>query len=126
MLRASPANRSASHFTKMTTQLAAAGAPRTAAIACDYQDYVNPRRDSLLSLLGMNAKYDRCLGVELFTLDGRCILDFLSGYCVHNAGHNHPYIIRALKDQMDKCGPAWRAAPQESDAVAPLGFEFSC
>ena len=62
--------------------------------------YANPQRVSLLSLLGMNAKYDRCRGVELFTLDGRCNRDFLSGYCVHNAGHNHPYIIRALKDEM--------------------------
>ena len=33
------------------------------------------------------------------------ILDFLSGYCVHNAGHNHSYIIQALKDEMDKRGP---------------------
>jgi ornithine--oxo-acid transaminase len=42
----------------------------------------------------------------LFTKDGRRILDFLSGYCVHNTGHNHPYIIQALKVEMDKCGPA--------------------
>jgi ornithine--oxo-acid transaminase len=93
-------------LTKMTTQLAAAPAPRTAAIPCDYQDYVNPQWVSLLNPLGMNAKNDRCLGVELFTRDGRCILDFLSGYCVQNAEHNHQYIIRALKDEMDKCGPA--------------------
>ena len=32
--------------------------------------------------------------------------DFLSGYCVHNVGHNHPDIIQALKDEMDRCGPA--------------------
>jgi ornithine--oxo-acid transaminase len=54
----------------------------------------------------MNVEYERCLGSELFTRDGRRILDFLSGYCVHNTGHNHPYIIQALKDEMDKCGPA--------------------
>jgi 4-aminobutyrate aminotransferase-like enzyme len=29
-----------------------------------------------------------------------------SGYCVQNVGHNHPYIIQALKDEMDRCGPA--------------------
>ena len=38
--------------------------------------------------------------------DGRRILDFLSGYCVHNAGHNHPYIIDALKQELDQSGPA--------------------
>ena len=53
----------------------------------------------------MNASYERCEGCELFTSDGRTILDFLSGYCVHNAGHDHPYIIQALKEEMDKRGP---------------------
>jgi ornithine--oxo-acid transaminase len=54
----------------------------------------------------MNVEYERCLGCELFTKDGRRILDFLSGYCVHNVGHNHPFIIQALKNEMDRCGPA--------------------
>jgi ornithine--oxo-acid transaminase len=72
----------------------------------NYNDYVNPQWVSLLNLLGMNVEYERCLGCELFTKDGRRVLDFLSGYCVHNTGHNHPYIIRALKDEMDRCGPA--------------------
>jgi ornithine--oxo-acid transaminase len=72
----------------------------------DYKEYVNPQWVTLLNLLGMNVEYERCLGCELFTKDGRRILDFLSGYCVHNIGHNHPYVIRALKDELDKCGPA--------------------
>src|SRR6185437_2104509 len=37
---------------------------------------------------------------------GRRILDFLSGYSVHNAGHNHPAIIAAIKDELDRKGPA--------------------
>jgi ornithine--oxo-acid transaminase len=72
----------------------------------NYNDYVNPQWVSLLNLLGMNVEYERCLGCELFTKDGRRVLDFLSGYCVHNTGHNHPYIIRALKNEMDRSGPA--------------------
>src|SRR6202165_1280485 len=72
----------------------------------NYNEHVNPQWVTLLSLLGMNVEYDRCLGCELFTKDGRRILDFLSGYCVHNTGHNHPYIIQALKDELDRCGPA--------------------
>jgi ornithine--oxo-acid transaminase len=72
----------------------------------NYKDYVNPQWVALLNLLGMNVEYERCLGCELFTKDGRRILDFLSGYCVHNVGHNHPDIIQALKDEMDRCGPA--------------------
>jgi ornithine--oxo-acid transaminase len=54
----------------------------------------------------MNVRYEHCLGVELFTSDGRRILDFLSGYCVHNAGHNHPDIIEAIQDELGRRGPA--------------------
>jgi 4-aminobutyrate aminotransferase-like enzyme len=50
----------------------------------------------------MNVSYERCSGSELFTADGRRILDFLSGYCVHNTGHNHPAIIAALKEELDR------------------------
>ena len=71
-----------------------------------YSEHVNPRWEDLLNLLGMNVRYERCLGTELFTDDGRRILDFLSGYCVHNTGHNHPAIVQALKDELDRCGPA--------------------
>src|ERR1700726_1339394 len=72
----------------------------------NYKEYVNPQWVTLLNLLGMNVEYERCLGCELFTKDGRRVLDFLSGYCVHNTGHNHPYIVQALKDELDKSGPA--------------------
>jgi ornithine--oxo-acid transaminase len=70
-----------------------------------YADYVNPQWVKLLNLLEMNVSYERCEGAELFTTDGRRILDFLSGYCVHNTGHNHPAIIEALKDELDRPGP---------------------
>ena len=59
----------------------------------------------------MNVRYERCLGSELFTADGRRILDFLSGYCVHNTGHNHPRISAALKDELDARGPAMLLLP---------------
>jgi ornithine--oxo-acid transaminase len=71
-----------------------------------YSEHVNPQWVKLLDLLQMNTQYDRCSGSELFTVDGRRILDFLSGYCVHNAGHNHPVIVEALKDELDRSGPA--------------------
>jgi ornithine--oxo-acid transaminase len=70
-----------------------------------YAKHVNPQWVKLLDLLEMNVSYERCDGVELFTADGRRILDFLSGYCVHNAGHNHPAIVAALKGELDKSGP---------------------
>src|SRR5208337_2581322 len=78
----------------------------SAVLASAYEEYVNPQWVALLNLLDMNVEYERCAGAELFTRDGRRILDFLSGYCVHNTGHNHPYIVQALKDELDKSGPA--------------------
>jgi ornithine--oxo-acid transaminase len=78
----------------------------TVSATSSYFDYVNPQWVTLLSLLDMNVRYERCLGTELYTEDGRRILDFLSGYCVHNTGHNHPHIVNALKGELDRCGPA--------------------
>ena len=70
-----------------------------------YADHVNPQWVKLLNVLQMNVQYERCSGTELFTADGRRILDFLSGYCVHNVGHNHPAILSALREELDRSGP---------------------
>jgi ornithine--oxo-acid transaminase len=83
--------------------IASASAPATRE---SYTSHVNPQWVRLLNLLQMNVAYERCDGTELHTADGRRILDFLSGYCVHNAGHNHPDIIAAIKDELDRRGPA--------------------
>jgi ornithine--oxo-acid transaminase len=71
-----------------------------------YQQHVNPQWSRLLHLMGLDARYQRCSGAELRTSDGRTITDFLSGYCVHNAGHNHPAIVAAVRDELDRSGPA--------------------
>jgi ornithine--oxo-acid transaminase len=71
-----------------------------------YERHVNPRWVRLLDIFQMNVTYERCSGAELHTADGRVILDFNSGYCVHNIGHNHPRVIAALKKELDKSGPA--------------------
>jgi ornithine--oxo-acid transaminase len=77
-----------------------------AAFDASYRAHVNPEWVRLLSILGMNLRYRSCLGAELHAEDGRVILDFLSGYCVHNTGHNHPRIVAALVDELTRCGPA--------------------
>lgn len=71
-----------------------------------YDHYVNPQWVRFLDVLQMNVGYARCRGAELHTTDGRVILDFISGYCVHNIGHNHPRLVDALKQELDACGPA--------------------
>ena len=89
-------------LTHMASKAAAISPTRSTKSA--YEEYVNPQWVSLLKLLGLNEEYERCQGTALYTKDGRRILDFLSGYCVHNAGHNHPHIVRALKDELDRSG----------------------
>ncbi|HXM20449.1 MAG TPA: aspartate aminotransferase family protein [Terriglobales bacterium] len=76
------------------------------AVGALYSEHVNPQWVRLLDLLEMNVRYERCSGSELFTADGRRILDFLSGYCVHNVGHNHPAVIAALREELEQNGPA--------------------
>ena len=69
-----------------------------------YSRHVNPQWVKLLNVLELSVSYERCQGAELFTADGRRILDFLSGYCVHNVGHNHPDVLSAIVDELQKCG----------------------
>jgi ornithine--oxo-acid transaminase len=71
-----------------------------------YREHVNPQWLRLLNILRMNVRYTRCRGAVLQTADGRRILDFLSGYCVHNTGHNHPRIVKALEEELRREGPA--------------------
>ena len=61
-----------------------------------YAQYVNPFWVKLLNALGMNVHYTHCSNAELYTQGGRKILDCLSGYCVHNIGHNHPHVVSEL------------------------------
>ena len=75
-------------------------------VSAGYAQCVNPQWVRLLGLLGMDVRYERCVGAELFTSDGRRIVDFLSGYCVHNVGHNHPDVVEALQRELSRCGPA--------------------
>ena len=71
-----------------------------------YEKRVNPQWVRLLDLLGMNQTYTQCVGEELRTADGRVILDFLSGYCVYNAGHNHPRILEEVREELERLGPS--------------------
>src|ERR1700733_8331500 len=98
--------------------------PSTASPTSLYSEYLNPQWVALLNLLDMNAQYERCSGSELFTVDGRRILDFLSGYSVHNIGHNHPRVIGALREELDRKGPAMIQS-HVSEGAGELGEKLS-
>jgi ornithine--oxo-acid transaminase len=79
--------------------------PTLVASDVPYANSVNPQWVRLLDILQMNVEFTLCEGAELFRPNGSRVLDFLSGYCVHNTGHNHPRIISALKEELARSGP---------------------
>jgi acetylornithine/N-succinyldiaminopimelate aminotransferase len=46
--------------------------------------------------------FERGEGVYLYTPSGEKYLDFAAGIAVNALGHNHPKLVKALKDQADK------------------------
>mgnify|MGYP001102590625 CR=1 FL=1 len=49
-----------------------------------------------------NLPADRAEGVYVYGHDGRRYLDFLAGFGACNAGHNHPRIVAAAREQMER------------------------
>jgi 4-aminobutyrate aminotransferase len=49
-----------------------------------------------------NLPADRAEGVYVYGRDGRRYLDFLAGFGACNAGHNHPRIVAAAREQMER------------------------
>jgi len=53
--------------------------------------------------------FSRALDVHVWDPEGNKYYDFLSAYSALNQGHCHPRIIKALKDQAEKCTLSSRA-----------------
>lgn len=52
---------------------------------------------------------ERAKGIYFYDVEGTRYFDFLSGYSAVNAGHLHPKIVQAMKDQLEKCTLTSRA-----------------
>jgi 4-aminobutyrate aminotransferase len=72
-------------------------------------------------------------GVHLIGSDGRRYLDFLAGFGVTNVGHNHPRVVAAAREQMEKMihAPLGTFAPEttlrlawELRKIAPGGADM--
>ena len=67
-------------------------------------DQLLPRLDQLLApCLAQdwpNLPAEKVEGVYIYGRDGRRYLDFLSGFGACNAGHNHPRVVAAAREQM--------------------------
>lgn len=47
-------------------------------------------------------EFERAEGVYLYDKDGKPYIDLIAGIGVSNTGHGHPYVINAIKAQLDK------------------------
>jgi acetylornithine/N-succinyldiaminopimelate aminotransferase len=47
-------------------------------------------------------EFERAEGVYLYDADGKPYIDLIAGIGVSNTGHGHPYVIEAIKNQLDK------------------------
>jgi putrescine aminotransferase len=70
-----------------------------AAVAA-YARHVNPAFVRLLGLLGYGRVFVRALDVWLWDDAGRRYLDFLAGFGAFNLGHNHPRLVRRLREAL--------------------------
>jgi len=73
---------------------------------------------------------ERALNAELWDVEGNRYIDFASGIAVLNTGHNHPRVIAAVKEQMDRfthtsfqVNPyrAYIELAERLNAIAPTG-----
>lgn len=62
-----------------------------------HREYGNSGLVSLLGMLNFDKLFVKAEGVQVWDSEGNMYLDFLGGYGSLNTGHNHPYIIEALR-----------------------------
>ena len=47
-------------------------------------------------------EFERAEGTYMYDREGRAYMDLISGIGVSNLGHSNPYVVNAIKDQVDK------------------------
>jgi ornithine--oxo-acid transaminase len=67
--------------------------------------YINPAWVKSMQLIGYDRIYTRAEGCYLWDEKGRRYLDCISGFCVSNIGHNHPWVRQALIDTLGRSLP---------------------
>ncbi len=62
-----------------------------------YKQYANPGLATMMGLINFDKKFVRAQGVSVWDDQGNEYLDFLGGYGALNYGHNHPEIVKAVR-----------------------------
>src|SRR5665213_66546 len=47
-------------------------------------------------------EFERAEGIYMYDKQGKAYMDLISGIGVSNLGHSNPYVVNAIKDQLDK------------------------
>ncbi|MCI0518097.1 MAG: 4-aminobutyrate--2-oxoglutarate transaminase [Woeseiaceae bacterium] len=56
----------------------------------------------------------KALGAEIWDVEGNRYIDLATGIAVNNVGHNHPKVIAAVREQLEKfCHPCFQVTPYE-------------
>lgn len=102
----------------------------------DFENHVNPTMSSLLKFMGFDSVEVSARDCLVTDSHGRVFLDCLGGYGTMSVGHNHPRVVEAVKNQLDKIAFSSRVlynAPQSKLAaklahITPgeLQFSFFC
>ncbi|MFC2130410.1 aspartate aminotransferase family protein [Bacteroidota bacterium] len=72
-----------------------------------YRNYINPDYIKLIEAFETDRLFVRSKGNYVYDSDKKKYLDCLSGFGVHNVGHNHPSIVGALKEELDRYSPTF-------------------
>src|ERR1700748_1778412 len=47
-------------------------------------------------------EFESAAGIYMYDISGTAYMDLISGIGVSNLGHSHPYVVNAIKEQLDK------------------------
>ena len=62
-----------------------------------YKNYIHQGRAALSALIGIDTNFVKAEGCMVWDEDGGEYLDFVGGYGSLNLGHNHPAVLKALR-----------------------------
>jgi putrescine aminotransferase len=83
-----------------------------------YARHLNAGMAKVLGFMGMDSSAVRAEGTFVWDMRGRRFIDFLGGYGAFNFGHCHPYIIAAVREQLERMPLSCKLLVDEPAVVA--------
>jgi putrescine aminotransferase len=102
---------------------AAAGLDLRSSLAL-YAQYINPLTVHGVAAFNLARKYVRAEGIHLWDDAGNRYYDFFNAFGCLNLGHNHPKILRAVRQALDEHAPMLHQL-SPSSAQAALAYDLA-